>query len=59
MPRKPVKNVENWVRESSNTQRARKAKHLTQGFNPRTEMMIKVEGVFPVTYKVVPRADVI
>jgi len=59
MPRKPVKGTENWVRESSNTKRARRAKNLSQGFNPKTEMLVKVEGMIPLTYKVVPRTDVI
>jgi hypothetical protein len=53
MPKRPVKNIENWVRDSSNTRRAKKAKGLVTGFNPKTERLERVEGVFPVTYRVV------
>ena len=59
MPRKPAGGTENWVRESSNTKRARRAKGLSQGFNPKKERLVRVEGMIPLTYKVVPREDVI
>lgn len=55
MPKKPVKNIENWIKDSSNTRRARKAKNLCTGFNPKTERLEKVEGVLPLTYRVVKK----
>lgn len=55
MSKKPIKNIENWAKGSSNTRRARKAKSLSTGFNPKTERLEKVEGVFPLTYRVIKK----